>query len=203
LFCSKTGSGKKASLKLINVETFSRNEAIVLKANLLRSTLPEVFSRVSGIDLMAAEAKYHKKCIDKFMATKPKCDDVPDLNKILFNQFLEGIESRFREGRIYHISDLNEKLRKVLIENGLVWQKHRLLWLKRNLDRHFGNQLIKFVDPQKGTFYHLKGTVSPGAMAVQVKAMIKEFEYSAILIDSDDADSDCSDSTVIRGEDGY
>ncbi|KAK2706825.1 hypothetical protein QYM36_014755 [Artemia franciscana] len=38
---------------------------------------------------------------------------------------------------------------------------------------------------------------SAGDMAAQVKAMIEEFEYSAVLIDSDDAGSDSSDSTVI------
>ncbi|KAK2722938.1 hypothetical protein QYM36_003208 [Artemia franciscana] len=200
LFCSKTGSSKKNSLKLSNVETFSCSEAIVLKANLLWLTLPVVFSRVSGTDLIAAEAKYHKKCIDKFMATKPKCDVVHDVNKTIFALFLEGVESRLKEGRIYHISDFKEKLRKVLIDNGLVWQKHRLLWLKRSLDRHFGSQLIKFVDPRKGTFYHLKGTVLAGDMAAQVKAMIEEFEYRAVLMDSDDAGSDSSDSTVIDSD---
>ena len=200
MFCSKTGSSKKNSLKLSNVETFSRSEAIVLKANLLWLTLPVVFSRVSGTDLIAAEAKYHKKCIDKFMATKPKCDVVHDVNKTIFALFLEGVESRLKEGRIYYISDFKEKLRKVLIDNGLVWQKHRLLWLKRSLDRHFGSQLIKFVDPRKGTFYHLKGTVLAGDMAAQVKAMIEEFEYRAVLMDSDDAGSDSSDSTVIDSD---
>ncbi|KAK2710820.1 hypothetical protein QYM36_012115 [Artemia franciscana] len=126
-------------------------EAIVLKANLFWLTLPVVFSRVSGTDLIAAEAKYHKKYSDKFMATKPKCDVVHDVNKTIFAQFLEEVKSKLKKRRIYHISDFKEKLRKVFIDNELVWQRHRLLWLKRSLDRHFGIQLIKLVDPRKGT----------------------------------------------------
>ncbi|KAK2702294.1 hypothetical protein QYM36_019094 [Artemia franciscana] len=34
-------------------------------------------------------------------------------------------------------------------------------------------------------------------MAAQVKAIIREFEYNAILMDSDDADSDSSDLNLI------
>ena len=52
--------------------------------------------------------------------------------------------------------------------------------------------LLSFVDCQKDTFYYLKGIVFPGLMVVQVEAMIRESEYSKILMGSDDADCDCS-----------
>ncbi|KAK2704162.1 hypothetical protein QYM36_017526 [Artemia franciscana] len=154
-----------------------------LTSNLHWRTLPGAFSEVSGIDQITPEAKYHKNCIDKFISTKPKCDNLSDLNKRLLNQFL-GM-SIFKKWSIYYVSDLKEKLSKVLIENALVWPKHKVHWLKRSLNRNFGNQLINFVDSQKGIFYYLKGTVSSGIMAAQVKEMIKEFQYSGILIDSD------------------
>ena len=35
-------------------------------------------------------------------------------------------------------------------------------------------------------------------MAVQVKEKIREFEYSGILIDSNDENSDSSDSNVVK-----
>ena len=94
-----------------------------------------------------------------------------DVNITIFAQFLEGVESRLKEGRRYYISDFKEKLRKVLIDNGLVWQNHRLLWCKRSLDRHFGSQLIKVVDPTKGTFYHLKGTVNGADSLLSVRSV--------------------------------
>ena len=72
------------------------------------------------------------------MATKPKCDVVHDVNKTIFAQFLEGVESRLKEGRINHISDFKEKLRKVLIDNGLVGQTHGLLWLKKKFGQSSG-----------------------------------------------------------------
>jgi len=74
----------------------------------------------------------------------------------------------------------------------------RSVGLKRNLNGYLRNQLIKFLEPQNGTFYNKKGTVFPGLMAVQVKEMIREFEYSGILIDSNDENSDSSDSNVVK-----
>ncbi len=150
--------GKKKHERLSRVETTSVQKTIF--DNVVRCDDQTVLTRIIGdndcsIDMIAAEARYHRTCYLN-LANKAKTkDSSKDVNEFdaAFELLIGEIEDSLFAGKLYHLTSVTDIYRNHLVAVGLDEERasvYRNDNMKKRLQSYFGVN-ISFI-PQSGPF---------------------------------------------------
>lgn len=156
LFCSMKGSTKNKKLNVYQIRTLDRQNKVRRQAEELWQQNPEFLARCKDKDLIALEAKYHQRCMLKFLSSKPDSDGAFRIRAAICSEMLEDICPKLLSGRIYATTDLTVLFGDYLKRSGLEWEDRDMLLLKRKLKDRFGRDLRVNRKSGRHNFFYLK-----------------------------------------------
>jgi len=156
-FIRKTERDSKGERQLILVATEQWQRAIYWKAVTLQDQA--MLLKIQGmgnepIDMIAADFRYHKSCLDKFMNRRPSIPSCSssktDEYDLAFRQLLSEItDILIKDRSAFYITQLRDKYRNMLREQGVVnAMQYRTDRLSKQLLDHYGPTIQ--IIPQKG-----------------------------------------------------
>ena len=156
LFCQQKKS--KGTTKLMNVSTFDSCKAIEEAAR--RRSDESMLFKISGVDLIAVEAKYHKHCRSQYVSKSNlmfadfRVDGEEDVYTQAFQKLRQDIKPQLESGVALDMKTLLDSYQEILQHLGCntaksyKWLKQRL---KRRLQQSFQEEIVfqKLPDPSK------------------------------------------------------
>ena len=156
LFCQQKKS--KGTTKLMNVSTFDLCKAIEEAAR--RRSDESMLLKISGVDLIAVEAKYHKHCRSQYVSKSNlmfadfRVDGEEDVYTQAFQKLRQDIKPQLESGVALDMKTLLDSYQEILQHLGCntaksyKWLKKRL---KRRLQQSFQEEIVfqKLPDPSK------------------------------------------------------
>ena len=143
IFCKKK-TYKKVT-ELINVSTFTACQTIKRAATIQGDEAMVQLLLGVNVDLMAAEAKYHKNCYSLYTAKKVRDDKGESSNEShhenAFKQLVEEPRPGLEQGRAYDMASLLIKYRDYLSEKGVPGDGYTSQRLKDRLKSSFGEEI--------------------------------------------------------------
>ena len=105
---------------------------------------------IKGVDMIAKEAKYHRKCRSKYVSkTNLKYQGYKEDNEeeecvysAAFALLVDEITPALSEGKIYDMSYLLDRYKQVLVVKGVSCSTYRSEKLKRRMRNHFLDQIV-------------------------------------------------------------
>ena len=154
LFCQQKKS--KGTTKLMNVSTFDSCKAIEEAAR--RRSDESMLLKISGVDLIAAEAKYHKHCRSQYVSKSNlmfvdfRVDGEEDVYTQAFQNLREDIKPQLESGVALDMKTLLDSYQGILQHLGCNTAKsYKSERLKRRLQQSFQEEIVfqKLPDPSK------------------------------------------------------
>lgn len=202
IICGKKGSTKRKSENLLAIKTIERQQKLSQHAERLLREMPAVFARSKDKNLIQLSAKYHQKCMLSFFKKKTEEETNFSAREAVAKSVVDEIETRLKEGRIYSLSELRQKLSSGLASSGLEIKAHDVRILKKQLSVKYGKALeVSSSKKADQCFYYLKHKVSVGALSRQVSKFVKEADDSVVLVESPTLDTDCETNESGRESD--
>ena len=103
--------------------------------------MPAVFARSKDKNLIQLSAKYHQKCMLSFFKKKTEEETNFSAREAVAKSVVDEIETRLKEGRIYSLSELRQKLSSGLASSGLAVKAHNVRMLRKQLSVKYGRAL--------------------------------------------------------------
>ena len=154
LFCQQKKS--KGTTKLMNVSTFDSCKAIEEAAR--RRSDESMLLKILGVDLIAAEAKYHKHCRSQYVSKSNvmfvdfRVDGEEDVYTQAFQNLREDIKPQLESGVALDMKTLLDSYQGILQHLGCNTAKsYKSERLKRRLQQSFQEEIVfqKLPDPSK------------------------------------------------------
>ena len=179
IFCQKS---KHKGVNTLRVSSFDACQTIIFAAEARGYT--GLLTNIRGLDLIAAEAKYHSPCRARYVSKSNLKHQVfkdgnPNEECIYnksFKELLTEIDSEITAGKVYEISCLLARYKEILSLNGILSQSYRSEKLKKRLINHFSDSVVfhKQRDPSKSELIY--------SSSISVQGLIKA---AAIFSNSD------------------
>ena len=153
LFCQQKKS--KGTTKLMNVSTFDLCKAIEEAA---RRSDESMLLKISGVDLIAVEAKYHKHCRSQYVSKSNlmfadfRVDGEEDVYTQAFQKLRQDIKPQLESGVALDKKTLLDSNQEILQHLGCNTAKsYKSERLKRRLQQSFQEEIVfqKLPDPSK------------------------------------------------------
>ena len=184
IFCLK--SKHKGVKTLTHVSSFDAYQAIISAAEPRGDT--GLLTNIQGLDLIAAEAKYHSACrasyVSKsnlkrqvFKEENPNEECIYDKS---FKELSTEIDSEITAGKVYEISHLLERYKETLSSNGILSQSYRNEKLKKRLINQFCDSVVfhKQRDPSKSELIYSSSIAVQGLInAAAIFSNLEAEEY--------------------------
>lgn len=156
LFCQKVKH--KGVKTLVNVASFEASKVIVDAACERGDSY--MLMNINGIDLIAAEAKYHSACRAnyvsksnlKYHSYKEESEDIECVYSAAFDTFIQEINSGLSKGKVYDMNYLLDGYREALRVKGVTSaSNYRSSKLKKRIINYFSDAIVfqKQSDPSK------------------------------------------------------
>ena len=194
LFCQK--KKHKSCRELLNVRSFDACQSIRHAAEIRNDE--NMLLKIHGIDLIAAEAKYHKACRSKYVSKsnlqyqeRKEDNSEGDLYTKAFEKMVVDIQSGIAAGKAYDMTSLLSWYQSLLLECGIETGKsYRSERLKNRLKLHFENNIVfhKQPDPSKPEIVYSSKIsfqdVINNASSMSVESSRAEGDFKAAETDS-------------------
>ena len=149
IFCQKTSH--KKDTKLYSVTTFSACQNILDAVE--EKTDLEMLTKIRDVDLIAAEAKYHKACRSQYTAKrnidcksyKEPTDE--DTFSEAFNELVTEIGPGIKAGKAYTMTYLLSQFKSILEGKHICADSYRSQRLKNRLQNHFQTSIVFHQQP--------------------------------------------------------
>ena len=184
IFCQK--SKHKGVKSLTPVSSFDACQTIISAAEARGDT--GLLTNIQGLDLIAAEVKYHSACRASYVSKSNLKNEVfkeenPNEECIYdksSKELLTEIDSEITTGKVYEISCLLERYKEILSSNGILSQSYRSEKLKKRLINHFSDSVVfhKQQDPPKSELIY--------SSSISVQGLIN----AAAIFSNSDANED-------------
>ena len=154
VFCQQKKS--KGTTKLMNVSIFDSCKAIEEAAR--RRSDESMLLKISGVDLIAVEAKYHKHCRSQYVSKSNlmfvdfRVDGEEDVYTQAFQNLREDIKPQLESGVALDMKTLFDSYQGILQHLGCNTAKsYKSERLKRRLQQSFQEEIVfqKLPDPSK------------------------------------------------------
>lgn len=193
-FICEKARDKKGERNLILVATDQRQRSIYCKALELQDD--KMLLKIQGLgnkplDMVAADIRYHKSCLDKFMNRRnvfPVAATTRfDVYDSAFRTLVSEISNKLlNERAVYYTSQLCNGYRSILDDSGVAHEnQYQTKNLNKRLQDHFGSQ-IQIVFQRGKSSIVCASTITVGEMCA----------FAAKLRDTD-ADSESSDQDTV------
>ena len=194
LFCQK--KKHKSCRELLNVRSFDACQSIRHAAEIRNDE--NMLLKIHGIDLIAAEAKYHKVCRSKYVSKsniqyqeRKEDNSEGDLYTKAFEKMVVDIQSDIAAGKGYDMTSLLSWYQSLLLECGIeAGKSYRSERPKNRLKLHFENNIVfhKQPDPSKPEIVYsskisLQDVIN-NASSMSVESRRAEGDFKAAETDS-------------------